>query len=142
MTMTNLIYDSFYEDMATGNIILGTHSFKAMLVSDSYTPSLAHNRRDDVTNEITGTGYTSGGNTATPTVTLNTTLHRLEITWAVTAWTSATINARGVVIYRSRGGASSADELVACWTFGADVSITAGDYTVTIPDPMILQNNS
>jgi hypothetical protein len=142
MAMANLIFDSFYEDVFKGNITFGTHSFKAMLVTDSYTPSLAHNRRDDITNEITGTGYTSGGITATPTVTLNTTLHRLEITWSVTTWTSVTITARGVVIYRSRGGAASADELVAAWTFGADVSITAGDYTVTIPEPMVFQNNS
>lgn len=138
--MASLVYDSFYYDMANGNCLPGSHSFKALLVTSSYTASKAHDRRNDITNEITGAGYTSGGNTATPTVTNNTTDHRLEITWAVTDWTSATITARGAVIYRARGGASSADELVAYWDFGTDLSVTAGTFTLSITDPMVIQN--
>ena len=44
---------------------------------------------------------------------------------AVTAHT-----ARYAVIYRARGGASSADELLCYVDFGADVSSTGGAFTI------------
>jgi hypothetical protein len=35
------------------------------------------------------------------------------------------------VYYKSRGGASSADEIIAVVDFGADVSTTVGTFTLT-----------
>ena len=40
----------------------GTTAFKVMLVTSTYTYDADHNFRDDITNEITNTGYTAGGN--------------------------------------------------------------------------------
>jgi hypothetical protein len=45
-------------------------------------------------------------------------------------WASSTITARAAVIYKSRGGASSADELVCYVDFGADVSSSAATFSL------------
>jgi hypothetical protein len=129
--MASIIYDRTLELWARGNIDFDTDTFKVMLTTSSYTEDKAtHDFRNDVTNEVTGTGYTAGGNTVTVTVTLDTTNHRLDISLGGTTWTTSTITARKAVYYKSRGGASSADELVACNDFGSDVISSAGTFTL------------
>jgi hypothetical protein len=54
----------------------------------------------------------------------------MTITLASTTWPSSTITARKAVYYVSRGGASSADELIAVDDFGSDVSTTSGTFTL------------
>ena len=62
--MASLIYNSAIDEMARGDIDFDTDTFKAMLVTSSYTPNKdTHDFRDDVTNEVSGTGYTAGGAT-------------------------------------------------------------------------------
>lgn len=130
--MASLIYNSAVRDEATGAIDYDTDSFKAMLVTSTYTPNKdTHAKRSDVTNEVTGTGYTAGGVAITATVAaVDTANDRVVITFASVNWPTSTITARGMVVYKSRGGASSADELVFYDDFGADVSSTAGTFTV------------
>lgn len=61
---TFTLYNSFAELVADGTIDLDTDTFKCMLVSSAYTPSLAHDEKADVTNELaTANGYTAGGAT-------------------------------------------------------------------------------
>ena len=136
----SLTYTSFYYDTCTGAIDLDTDTFKMLLVTSSYTAAKTHDRRNDITNEVSGTGYTAGGNAVTVTVAQDNTNSRVTIDFTVTSWTSSTITARGGVIYKSRGGASSADELVCYLDFGDDVSSSAGTFAVLVADPMVLQN--
>ena len=136
----SLTYTSFYYDTCTGAIDLDTDTFKMLLVTSSYTAAKTHDRRNDITNEVSGTGYTAGGNAVTVTVAQDNTNSRVTVDFTVTSWTSSTITARGGVIYKSRGGASSADELVCYLDFGADVSSSAGTFAVLVADPMVLQN--
>lgn len=119
--------------LAIGSIDFDTDTFKVMLVTSSYTPDFdLHDFRNDVTNEVSGTGYTSGGATATVTVNaVDTGNNRLDITLGGATWTTSTITARGAVYYKSRGGASSADEIIAFNDFGSDVSTTAGTFTLS-----------
>ena len=138
--MASLIYNSCIDYVCKGSIDFDTDTFKMMLVTSSYTPSKSHDFRDDVTDEVTGTGYTTGGNAATPTVTKDNTNNRVDISWTITSWTSSTITARAGVIYKSRGGASSADELVGYVDFGSDVSSSSGTFSVTITSPLRFQN--
>ena len=127
--MADMVYTSFKKDVITGAIDLDTDTFKIMLVTSSYTPSASHDRRDDITNEVSGTGYSSGGQ-ALSSVTAN--ISGTTVVWdaADAAWTTSTITARGAVIYKSLGGASSADALVCYLDFGADKVSTAGTFTV------------
>lgn len=138
--MASLIYNSAVDDMARGAIDFDTDTFRVMLVTSSYTPNKdTHDKRDDVTNEASGTGYTSGGVTSACTVTKDTANDRVTLQFASVSWASSTITARGAVIYKSRGGASSADELVAYNDFGADVSTTAGTFSIAA-STITLQN--
>ena len=118
-----------------GNVDLDTDTLKVALTTSSYTPNKdTDDYFDDVTNEVSGTGYTAGGDTVTnAAVTYDATSDQARLDFDNPEWTGATIsNARTAVLYKSRGGASSADELVAYCTFDADVSVSAGTLTLTI----------
>ena len=129
--MASLIYDSCLRDLQIGAIDADADTFKAMLVTSSYTANKGtHDKRDDVTNEVTGTGYTAGGVTCACTPALNTTAHTMVLTFAAVSWATSTITARGIVIYKSRGGASSADELVGYLDFGSNISSAGGTFSV------------
>ena len=129
--MASLIYNSAIDDMAKGAIDFDTDTFKTMLVTSTYSPNKdTHDKRDDVTNEVSGTGYSAGGSTSACVVTKDTANDKVTISFAATSWSTATITARAAVIYKSRGGASSADELVCYVDFGADVSSSAATFTV------------
>ena len=129
--MASLIYNSAIDDMARGAIDFDTDTFKVMLVTSTYTANKdTHDKRDDVTNEVSGTGYTAGGSASVCTVTKDTANDKVTLSFAAVSWATATITARGAVYYKSRGGASSADELVAYVDFGGDVSSTGATFTL------------
>lgn len=137
--MASLVYTSFYRDAVNGAINCGSDTFKMMLVTSSYTASKNHTKRSDITNEVTGTGYTAGGTAVTPTVTLDTVNNKVTVGWSSPSWASSTITAQAGVIYKSRGGAASADELVGYVDFGGGSS-TSGTFTVTVSTPLTVQN--
>jgi len=139
--VANIIYNSFVDDVNKGNIDMNSDTFYAMLVTATYSPNKdTHTKRSDVTNEVTGTGYTSGGAATTATVTLDTANDRVDITFSDVTWASSTITAAAAVIYKRRGGASSADELVAYCDFGGNVSTTGGTFTLDFTGPLRYQN--
>lgn len=128
--MASLIYTSFFEDLAKADIDLDTATIKVMLVTSDYTENKdTHTKRSDVTNEVTGTGYTAGGATVTATVTKDTTNDRLDIALGGTTWPTSTITARKAVYYVSTGTAST-DRLIAVNDFGSDVTTSAGTLTL------------
>lgn len=130
--MASLIYTSFLDNVAKGAIDCDSDTFKAMLVTAAYTPSQSTDtKRNNVTNEVTGTGYTAGGVASTATVTKVIATNQVTIQFNTVSWTGSTITARGCVYYKSRGGASSADELVAYVDFGSNVSTVSGTFSVT-----------
>ena len=139
--MASLVYNSAIYDVVRGPIDFDTDTFKVMLVTSAYTPSQDnHDKRDDVTNEVSGTGYTAGGVTTTCTVTLNNSADQVTISTSGASWATSTITARGAVIYKSLGGASSADPLICYIDFGANVTSTAstfllGTATVGLANP-------
>lgn len=141
--MANVIYNSFKRDIMNGSIDLDTDTIKLMLVSSSYTPDQdAHTKRSDVTNEVSGTGYTAGGATlANKTVTADNTDNEGVFDADDVTWPSSTITARGGVLYKSRGGASSADELIAYVDFGSDITSTGATFTVAWAAEGILNLN-
>lgn len=138
--MASLIYNSALDDAVKANVDFDADTFYIMLVTSSYTADKdAHTKRSDVTNEVSGTGYTSGGAESTVTVTKDTTNDRIDIDFSNVSWTSATITAAGGVIYKSTGTAST-DNLVAYLDFGGDVTSTNGTFTVDITSPLRIQN--
>jgi hypothetical protein len=135
--MTSLVYDSFLEDISSGNIDLSADTVYAMLVTSSYAPNQqTDNRRDDVTNEVVGTGYTAGGQAATLTGVLDTATDKMKWTLTDVVWAASSITARAAVLYKHRGGASSADELICYVDFGSDQTSSAGTFTFHGTSPL------
>jgi hypothetical protein len=129
--MASLIYNSFWDDVIRGVIDIDAVTVKVLLTTSSYTENKdTHTKRSDVTNEVTGTGYTAGGVTSAVTVTKDTANDRVDIALGQVSWANSTITARKAVYYVSRGGAASADELIAVNDFGSDVVSSGGTFTL------------
>lgn len=141
--MADVIYNSFKRDIMNGSIDLDTDTIKVLLVTSTYTPDQdTHTKRSDITNEVVGTGYTAGGATlASPTVTADNTDNEGVFDANDTSWTVATITARGAVLYKSRGGAASADEIIAYIDFVSDKTSSGGTFQITWNSEGILNLN-
>lgn len=126
--MASLLFNSAPDDLVRGNINFSTDAFKVMLVGASFTPDKdAHTKRSDVTNEVSGSGYTAGGVAVVPTIAKDLANDRVTITFpAVSLPTVVLSGVRQAVYYKSRGGAASADELVGVADFGVDFSTGSG----------------
>lgn len=129
--MADVIYNSFKAKIMDGSIDLDTDTIKVALVTSSYTPDQdAHDFFDDVTNEISGTGYTAGGaSLASKAVTADNTDNEGVFDAADVTWSTATITARGAVIYKSTG-TSSTSALICYLDFGSDQTATGADFTI------------
>jgi hypothetical protein len=139
--MASLIYDSAVNDIATGLIDLDTDTFWVMLTTSTYTANKqTHAKRSDVTNEVSGTGYSAGGQVVTATVTPDTANDRVNVTFSTVTWPTSTITARYCVVYKRRGGLSSADNLLFLGDFGSNISTTGGTFTLTFTGPLRFQN--
>lgn len=107
---------------STGNVFkiaLYTNSASFTAATTAYT----------ATNEITGTGYTAGGlalTNVTPTTSGTTAL----TDFADATWTTATITARGALVYNS---SAAGNPSVIVLDFGSDKTSTAGDFTIVFP---------
>lgn len=136
MAVTATIFGEGMRFILRGAVDCDTDSFKALLTTSAYTPDQdLHNFRDDVTNELAAAGgYSSGGVALTSlAVTYDTATNEIRWDFDDPTWTSATFTARRLVVYKARGGAASADELVFWVDFGADESIAAGTFAYVVP---------
>lgn len=115
-----------------GSIDLDTDTIKIALVTSSYTQDIdSHTKFSDVTNEVTGDGYSAGGNTlASLSVTADNTDDEGVWDASDTNWASSTITARGAVIYKSTGTASTSN-LIGYIDFGSDQTSSSGNFTIT-----------
>lgn len=110
---------------------------KAQLIQNAYTPNFDTDafRSTTTTNEPGASGtYAAGGSVLTTTdiTPASPAATQEKYATASPSWTSATITARGLIGYILIGTAGT-DMLLWDSDFGADVSSTAGTYTVTTP---------
>ena len=108
----------------TFKIALYTNSASFTAATTAYTTS----------NEVSASGsYSAGGGTLTrvdPTTSGTTAL----TDFADITFTSATITARGALIYNTtEGGGSGTTNSIAVLDFGADKTSTAGDFQIAFP---------
>jgi len=132
------VYGLFAKSLANKEVDLDSDTLKAMLVDASYTPDQdTHQYKSHVTGEITGTGYTAGGQTlSNVTVTYNPATNSLVLDADDPVWPSSTLTARGVVIYDDTP--STNKPLIAYGVFSENVSSTAAAFTVQLPSTGIL----
>ena len=78
-------------------------------------------------NEVSGTGYTAGGNVLTPTVAYDNTTNTAYVTFGNVTWSPASFTCRGALVYNSTTGA-------ACFVlnFGSDKTANSS-FTITFP---------
>lgn len=129
MAITQGMCSSFKTEVFGGIHDLDTDTIKMALYTSTATLGAATTAYA-ATNEVSGTGYTAGGGTLTGAVI------SLDGTTAIVdfndfTWTSASITARGALIYNS----SKANRAIAVLDFGADKTSTSGDFTVQFPAP-------
>lgn len=105
----------------------GGNTFKIALYTSSATLGAATTAYT-TSNEVTGTGYTAGGNTLT-SVTPTSSGTTAFTDFADTTWSSSTITARGALVYNS----SASDKSVIVLDFGSDKSSSSGDFTIVFP---------
>jgi hypothetical protein len=87
------------------------------------------------TNEVTGTGYTAGGNTLTistsPTSGNNSSnIPTAYISFSNTSWTSASFTARAALIYND---SATGNPSVAVLDFGADKTVSNDTFQIVFP---------
>ena len=103
MAISQAMVTSFKKALLDGEMDFSSNTsqtFKIALFTSSATLGAATTAYS-TTNEVSGTGYTAGGNTLTvvaPTTSGTTAL----LDFANTTWSTATITARGALIYQVR----------------------------------------
>ena len=132
--MASKLYGQFLSQALNKEIDWDTDTIKVALLTNSYTPDQdAHNYLDDVVaNEVSGTGYTDGGNTlANKTNSYNSGTNVIVLDADDTTWSSSTITARYAVIYDASPATNATRPLIGYVDFGSDQSSSNGNFTIT-----------
>jgi hypothetical protein len=132
MAITQAMATSFKVGLLDGVFDFGTGTsqvFKIALYTatatlDSTTTAYT------TSNEVTGTGYVAGGNTLVVSQVPTSTGTTAFLDFADSTWASATITARGALIYLANGTTNPA---VCVLDFGSDKTSTNGNFTVIFP---------
>ena len=127
----NYMCTSFKQELmtATHNFTNSTgNTFKIALYANSASFTAATTAYT-ASNEITGTGYSAGGGALT-NVTPTTGGTTAFTDFADFTWSTATITARGALIYNDSAGG---DPSVVVLDFGGDKTSTAGDFKIVMP---------
>lgn len=134
MAVTAKAFGLFMNSLANKEIDLDTDTLKVMLCTSSYTPNQdTHRYKSDVTNEVTGTNYTAGGQALTGvTVNYNASTNVFMLDANDPSWPSSTITARFAVFYDSSPASDATRPLIAYWDFGEDIISASGAFTLTI----------
>lgn len=132
MAITTAMCSSFKRDLLKGYHGLDSDTLYMALYTSSATLD-ASTTDYSTTNEVTGTGYTAGGQQLdTATVTLSGTTAFAD--FADETWTSATITANGALIYNTTtNGGSGTTDAIAVLAFGGDKTSTNGDFVIQFP---------
>ena len=131
MAVTQTLCTSFKVALLDGEMDFSSNTsqtFKIALYTSSATLD-ATTTAYSTTNEVSGTGYTAGGNTlsiaANPTSSGTTAFLDL----ADTTWSSSSIPARGALIYKSATG----NPAIAVIDFGEDKQTSSADFVIQFP---------
>lgn len=131
----NFMCSSFKQEL-----LEGAHNFKNSggdtFKLAMYTNSASFNAATTAyttSNEVSGSGYSAGGGTLTrvdPSLSGTTAL----TDFSDLTFTSATVTARGALIYNTTtGSGSGTTDTVVVLDFGSDKTSTAGDFTIQFP---------
>ena len=131
MAITQTLTDTFKQDCLDGaqNLGSGGNTLKIALYTSSASLG-ATTTAYATTNEVSGTGYTAGGVTlSSQAVAYDSSNNVAYFDSADPSWSSATITARGALIYNN----SKSNASIAVLDFGSDFSSSNGTFQVQFP---------
>ena len=131
-------YGAFLLALGKAQINLETVSFKIALTGTGYTPDVnAHDFFNDITGQVTGTGYTAGGKALTGITWTYDTANRQAVLGAATVtWTGVTITAHFAIVYIDTGTPTTSP-LVGYIDFGEDRAYTGTDFPISFPNGVL-----
>ena len=137
MAISQAMCTSFKVEILDGIHAFGTTVARAGTSADTFKIALytsaatlgATTTGYTTSDEVSGVGYTAGGNTLSVSQVPTSTGTTAWLDFADTTWTTATITARGALIYNS----TQSNKSVAVLDFGGDKTSTAGDFTIVFP---------
>ena len=126
--MADMIYNTFPLYLGDGTIDLDSNTLKVALLTNVYTPDASHSVYGDLSGEVSGTGYTTGGETLT-TVTWTESAGTATLSAANPSWTSAAFTARYAVVYDDTP-VSPAKPLICLFDFTTDQTVSNGIFSL------------
>lgn len=138
MAITQAMATSFKVEILKGLHAFGTSVTRAGTTADTFRVALytstatmdATTTAYSATNEVSGTGYTAGGEAITIVTAPTSTSTTAWMDFTDVTWATSTITANGALIYNDT---STGNLAVAVLAFGADKISTAGDFTIVWP---------
>ena len=132
MAITQAICDSFLLELHKKEHDFENDTFKIALYSSDASLG-ADTTAYSATNEVSGTGYTAGGATLAVATGYPQTSTNGHVLWDFdnVSWASATITARGALIYNS----TNSNKAVCVIDFGTDIVASAEAFNIAFPDP-------
>ena len=139
MAITSAVTNSFKAELLKGLHSFDTSGatpagnvFKIALYDNSATlgtTTTVYSASD----EVSGSGYSAGGNTLTNTG-VGTTTTTSFTDFSDTSWTSASFTARGCLIYNSSTVTGLTSNAAVCAVdFGGDKTVSSGTFTIQFP---------
>lgn len=132
MAISQAMCTSFKVGILDGDFNFGSgtsQTFKIALYTSSATLGAATTAYT-TSNEVTGTGYSAGGQSLTISQVPTSSGTTAFLDFSDVTWTTATITARGALIYLANGTTNPA---VCVLDFGGDKTSTAGNFTIQFP---------
>ena len=131
MAISSQFYPSAFSAMFNNDNNTGD-TYKLMLLTSSYSYSNAHTVVADVSaDQISGTGYTTGGATLTVSAAQSDDDSKTEFTLGNVLFSSATFTFRKAVIYNSTSNA-----LLMYLDFGTTQDVSGQNYQLNAPSPL------
>lgn len=138
MAITQALATSFKVEILKGLHAFGTSVIRAGTGADTFRVALytssatmdATTTAYSVTNEVSGTNYTAGGEAITIVTAPTSTSTTAWMDFTDVTWATSTITARGALIYNDT---SSGNLAVGVLDFGSDKTSTAGNFSIIFP---------
>ena len=129
---TATLYGRVFLSLLNKEIDFDSDTIKVLLVGASYTFNKdTHRYKSDVTGEVTGTGYTAGGQAlAGKTVTYNTGTDATVLDANDVVWAASTITATGAVIYDDTPATDATKPLIGWVDFAGSLASVDGSFTI------------
>lgn len=129
MAITAGVCNSYKREIMSGTH-LSSHTYNIALVTSASTVAPTTTSYTGISGEVAaGGGYSTGG-VALTGFSVSGTGATARLDFSSPSWASSTITARGAIIYNATLAGKNA---VAVIDFGADITSTAGTFTVNMP---------